>query len=462
MVEEMDKFLLHDREVVVIGDLHLVDLEERKKGSRLYKDPLFSIDKPFSDFLRWIDSGSRGPLALVINGDFIDFDLIFSGDGIDTNTAKRKFDRVIYDHRLLFESLVSFLADGKNRLVLVLGNHDLEFLQVDFLDHFFLQLEMIARENYLNGLDFMVLKRRISIEPLFYWEKGLFYVEHGDRFDQYGASPRPFIYHGMTFLSLGSLSNRYILRELPTFNPFMSEQVIKGLGGYLGHLFSHYPIPPYRLPYRYLKGAIRSFFMSLKERKSYLLDPFIMEKEDLKEVSRRMDMQEDVVQRLMEIGKESVILRSPMRVFRTLWLDRVSIFFLFSMILLAQVISGQSTWIVIGSVSLMVILYILYDTAMGNKDVLMEKRGLGKHAGEILGILQIPFVILGHTHHPEDRVIDGRRYLNCGSWAQIFEDREASRPWSKGRTYVHIRIHGGCIEADLMQWSMKGPVKLGI
>ena len=38
-------------------------------------------------------------------------------------------------------------------------------------------------------------------------------------------------------------------------------------------------------------------------------------------------------------------------------------------------------------------------------------------------------VISGHIHHPEDRVVDGIRYLNCGDWIEnnsyiIFNNNE--------------------------------------
>jgi UDP-2,3-diacylglucosamine pyrophosphatase LpxH len=38
-------------------------------------------------------------------------------------------------------------------------------------------------------------------------------------------------------------------------------------------------------------------------------------------------------------------------------------------------------------------------------------------------------VICGHIHHPEDRDIDGVRYLNCGDWIEnnsyiIYNDNE--------------------------------------
>ena len=80
-----------NRDIVIVGDLHLVDLEPRTKTSRSYKDPRFSIDDAFSSALQWIQSNSEGPLTLVINGDFIDFDdpmqPIFYGDFQDSGTA---------------------------------------------------------------------------------------------------------------------------------------------------------------------------------------------------------------------------------------------------------------------------------------------------------------------------------------------------------------------------------------
>ena len=99
-----------NRDIVIVGDLHLVDLEPRTKISRSYKDPRFSIDDAFSSALQSIQTNAKGPLTLVINGDFIDFDLIVLGAEVNESTAKKKLDRVLVDHRTLFQAILRFLA----------------------------------------------------------------------------------------------------------------------------------------------------------------------------------------------------------------------------------------------------------------------------------------------------------------------------------------------------------------
>lgn len=446
-----------------MGDLHLVDLEARKKGSRPYKDPQFSIDMPFAAFLRWISESSR-PVTLVLNGDFIDFDLIFLGSGADADTAKRKFDRVLKDHRDLFEAIVCLLVRRENRLVLILGNHDMEFTQGEFLDYFFLRLSQLNTGSGCKEIDPDELKRRISIEPWFYYEKGLIYVEHGDRFDRYGASPKPLAISNnpgsrTPFLSLGSLANRYILKDIPTFNPFMCEQVIHGLGGYLAHIIRHHFFHPYRPPARYLKGAIKAFSAAIKQRRRYCSSPNLYDRKEIIKTGRAKDIQDKEISRLWSLGKESVILTSLFRTFHVLWLDRICIFFLFAVTFLMLFLSGQPFWVMFVLIPFMALFYSLYELSWGKKEVLHERRDIGKYAGQIGKILYTPFVVLSHSHLPEDVDLDGgSRYLNCGSWAAIFDDRESSRLWQMGRTCVHISLQGESAEARLIRWSEEGPI----
>jgi UDP-2,3-diacylglucosamine pyrophosphatase LpxH len=457
-----------DRDIIIIGDLHLVDCEARQKGSRRYKDPRFSIDRPFSDFLIWIRYNAKGPVTLIINGDFIDFDLIFLGSAVDVATAKRKFNRVLRDHRLLFEAILRLLEDEKNRLIFILGNHDLEFTQNEFLKYFFLSLSRLSNESGCRGLDQNALKGRITIEPWFYHETDLLYTEHGDRFDRYSCSPRvisPTINgrSGPPFLSLGSLSNRYILKDLPTFNPFMSEQVIRRLRGYLGHLFRYYLIPPYRLPYLYLKGAIRTFAAAVRQREEYHSGPGHEMAKDISDIGSEKSLKAEEILRLWRLGKKPIILTSPLRAFHVLWLDRISIFFLFGIMYLPVTLAIQSLWVSFASIPLMVLLYFLYQLPWGKKEVLKERRSLREHARKIGHILHTPYVILSHSHIPEEVPCGGgSRYLNCGSWATIFEDEEGSRPWKKARTYVHLRIRGGNAKALLMRWTREGPVRMEV
>jgi hypothetical protein len=178
-------------------------------------------------------------------------------------------------------------------------------------------------------------------------------------------------------------------------------------------------------------------------------------------MGRERDLQAEEVLSLWRLGKESVILTSLLRTFHILWLDRVCIFFLFGMAFLLVLLFYRSFWLLLILIPFMALVYSLYELAWGKKEVLHERRGFREHAEHIGKILHAPYVILSHIHRPDDFVLDGgSRYLNCGSWATIFDDRESSRLWQMGRTCVHISLRGGRAEARLMRWSEEGPMRV--
>jgi UDP-2,3-diacylglucosamine pyrophosphatase LpxH len=70
-------------------------------------------------------AGAR-PSALVINGDIVDFLDIEPHCCFDAKTAPRKLRQVIKDNNDVFVALGEFARNGARKVVLTLGNHDLE------------------------------------------------------------------------------------------------------------------------------------------------------------------------------------------------------------------------------------------------------------------------------------------------------------------------------------------------
>lgn len=131
----MSEVLNTYRSIFVVSDLHLggrlarVEIE----GKTETRDIRTFFE---SDALAWLVEQARreslddekAPVALVLNGDIIDFLALEAAALFDAHHATDKLQAVLDDPQLaaFWDALRSYLADGGGDLVLVLGNHDVE------------------------------------------------------------------------------------------------------------------------------------------------------------------------------------------------------------------------------------------------------------------------------------------------------------------------------------------------
>lgn len=120
------------RRVFVISDLHLGGVYPTPPvvGARGFRICTHAAD--VAVFIKRLAAEpSSPPLELVINGDLVDFLAEVDGSGgwspftADPTAAVRKFKAIAGRDQVVFDALREFLARG-HRLVLTLGNHDLE------------------------------------------------------------------------------------------------------------------------------------------------------------------------------------------------------------------------------------------------------------------------------------------------------------------------------------------------
>lgn len=183
--------------LLIVSDLHLgADLKRGRSGSMRC---LRQVDMEFPKFLDWYLSHKEGgrPWRLVVNGDMMDFINVsilpqsgkafgFSVDeedarcGLAGERSKSvwKLEQIFNRHRRVFEGLAAFLVAG-NELVIVRGNHDIEFFWTEVQQHFVLLVETLT-----NGRS---VEDQVRFVPWFYYEPGLIYVEHGNQYDEYSS-----------------------------------------------------------------------------------------------------------------------------------------------------------------------------------------------------------------------------------------------------------------------------------
>ncbi|MGD8719034.1 MAG: hypothetical protein PVH29_09465 [Candidatus Zixiibacteriota bacterium] len=257
-----------DKNFIFVSDLHL---SEGFLGdeNRYHMNEDFMFDDAFGRFLGYLQrrrekEGLERPWRLVILGDFLenlqittfpakedlvaflenvapiiypdeeerpDFDAIrFSpneeryGLGFDGPKSVWKLARIIDGHTAFFAALAEFLAAG-NELVVVKGNHDPEFTYAELRRYLVDRLNRMARRLSPDA----DVTSRVFFSPWFYYEKGLFYAEHGGQYDdtnRFTFYLDPVMLYGKTgartirFPLFGSSFVRYFFNDVERQVPF--------------------------------------------------------------------------------------------------------------------------------------------------------------------------------------------------------------------------------------------------
>ena len=250
--------------VVILSDFHMAEgyLAHKRVFS---KTENFFQDESFQALIRYLKTQraeKQKRITLIINGDFMDFvrvrsvpteqenqvfqrylqklrDNISAGEihiSIDRNEevfglyshemkSVWKLQRIAAGHSIVMDALAEFLADG-NRLIIVKGNHDLEFYWPRVQDEFrkLLAMRLPAADGVykhaLEQMDFMrrnvlFVQRAVIIEHTIY-------IEHGHQFEPITRVSGPPVRNGQIALPAGSILNRYLINALETIAPFIN------------------------------------------------------------------------------------------------------------------------------------------------------------------------------------------------------------------------------------------------
>ncbi len=247
-------------EIVVVSDLHVA--AGRKPDGTYYGTENFFADAAFQRFMRTtLKRLESRPAIMVINGDLIDFlrvneypateqeladwrdvlqtlgihktvdDLRNSISkrerkyGLQTNDYKAvwQLSIVARGHAPLFEALAEWLAAG-NRLVIVKGNHDLQFIWPAVRNY--LRVELARRIRTSESLP-KILSELVGPNLIFVDDTLLiddvFYLEHGHRYDKNAWPVGNAILDNGEELNIpfGSFFNRYLLNRIELAYPFI-------------------------------------------------------------------------------------------------------------------------------------------------------------------------------------------------------------------------------------------------
>ncbi len=256
-----------DCNLVIISDLHLGEgyLQNRRayaRAERFFSDEAFRnfLGKIHAENLELAKTTPAKPLKLIINGDFLDFirakavpdgyehrvfrryfhrlGLIQHEDnfeilpqenkyGLKTEPHKSvwKLHRICQGHPLVFEALAQFVARG-NRLVIIKGNHDLEFFWQAVQEEFIKLLA--ANWPAGNSRPRSARQRCMKIRPQVefcqraYIIENQIYIEHGHQYHPITRVEQPLLNAHELYLPPGSIFNRYLVNAIDHLAPFVT------------------------------------------------------------------------------------------------------------------------------------------------------------------------------------------------------------------------------------------------
>jgi len=304
-----------DCNLVIISDLHIGEgyLQSRLAYSRAER---FFSDEAFRNFLEKIHcenlqtAESTKPLKLIINGDFLDFvrarsipdeherqlfkryfyrlGLIRHEEDFDIGPKESRFGlktephksvwklhRICQGHPTVFAALAAFVAHG-NRLVIIKGNHDLEFfwkaVQEEFVKLLAAQWPAgkerprSARQRYLQ------LRSGVEFCQRAYIVENQLYIEHGHQYQAITRVKKTLLNERELFLPPGSILNRYLINAIDNLAPFVTYvrgtfEVLRAL--LAGHrwralrlLMRHFPIAT-KMLWRGYRGMAFTIFVEV-------------------------------------------------------------------------------------------------------------------------------------------------------------------------------------------------------
>jgi UDP-2,3-diacylglucosamine pyrophosphatase LpxH len=475
-----------DESLLILSDVHLGnDLND------LSKSPARRSQRVDLDLASLLDHYRRTPPSgrrwrLVIAGDFIDFigmaihpregerDLATApsseerahGLGNAADHARLKLRAVVARHRVVFEAIAAFVADG-HALTIVHGNHDVEFYWDAVQEELRNVLAHIAAVGAkgANGAAPAELRQRIEFAPWFYYVGGVAYVEHGHQYDTLCSTDHV----------MAPLSPRDPRRIARSFSDVLLRWVVRPTSGVpeYGHErmgLGDYVLLGLRLGAGGLVRLAARFFAAVVElfrlHRAHLSEAAITLRE---EHERRMAALAEAtrvgVEKLRALAalQAPPVTRSIEKILASVLLDRLALFLLTALLVAGLVFVGEGrswTWVAVAA-TLVLCRWVLGWLAMRRRAWFGEKldndETLLERAGHLARLFPAAFVVMGHTHTPAMRpVAEGAAtYVNVGSWHEAESDSPSAYRAARTHLVIHPAPEGAT--AEFLAWGAEGP-----
>jgi len=410
------------------------------------------------------------PWRLVIAGDFIDFigmsltppegelpsgvtdEEHAHGLGNSADHAIEKLRAAADWHHAAFTALARFVASC-NELILVRGNHDVDFhweaVQQAFID--------LLHEHGPTHIRRMFYRARTTFCPWFYRVGDLLYVEHGHEFDpmcSYGDPLSPLCPRDQRRIrwSPSDVMLRYVARPTPGLSTTSYEQGT--VAAYLKLVASLGVVGGVRLIGRFVRAAARLVMDSLRHQRSNE-EAQQQRFERMCRYAQRFRVAREVVH-AMNRAYATPVSMMPKAIVSRLYLDRMVLLSLAVISSLAAVgvaAGAPAAAGVLGGIAAGLAVLSGRTGSRGEDPVDALRRG----AEKISGLFPARYVVMGHTHHPTfDSMPGGSHYVNLGHWGQ--DDLPEDRPNGCMPPCSHLVITcdgGGRVTAELRRWDLR-------
>ena len=313
---------MHTYNYLFVSDLHLSEGRDPNTGLLSFTEDFFQ-DEAFARFLVYHVNLSRlpesaphyrKPWKLVINGDFFDFlqvtKLPAEGDelqsvrgvrhhqdlssnereyGLGTRSAEIawKLEQIERGHPIFFQALGWFLAHSGHELIIIKGNHDVEMYwpavqarmrslvaaayakwRVGYEQGERHDMILPWHDGFLESIS-DVVSTHMQFPPWFYYEPGLFFVEHGNQYDPPNAFTNimaPVLPDNPELIELpaGSFFVRYFFNKIEEVHPFADN--IKPITRYIRWAIDEEPIDTLRLVIQRRHTLFRSLRNLIKKK----------------------------------------------------------------------------------------------------------------------------------------------------------------------------------------------------
>lgn len=460
---------------IIVSDIHLADAEPPHPHNPLWKKfkrPEFFIDETFQNFIMHIQKQINEPIELILNGDIFDFDSVMALPedrrlhiswlerirGLDPEEEKSKFKiaTILDDHPIWVQTIRTFLSGTDNKIVFVIGNHDIEL-------HWASVQKIIAERFGLTGPD----SSRIRFVEWFYISNKDTLVEHGNQYDSYGLCTNPInpiIRKNKKYLlrlPFGNLAGKYMLNGMGLMNPHSEASFIKNsLKDYMKFFYRYVVRTQPLIMWSWFWSSMVSLIVTVTEGlKPAVSDPLTIA-DRLDHIAEKSNSNVKTVLSLRELHAHPAALE-PISVLQELWLDRAILFALvvyisFEFMMFYNLFAKFSIWVFVIPFALLLPAFIFYSRNI--------RSGIQKALAEAFEkiptackIAKVNRTVHGHTHIAKHNMVENVEYINTGTWSPSYEDVECTKPYGM-KCFAWIKpSEKNERTAELYEWTEHGP-----